>query len=287
MVCDYAVFILTHGRPGNVITYKSLKKSGYTGPVYIVIDNEDDAEAEYREAFGNRVIVFDKAAIAKTFDQADNSGDRRAVVYARNACYQIAADLGYQYFIELDDDYKDFRWKFDAALCYNDRPIKDLDAVFEIMWRFYRDAPIDVLAMAQNGDFIGGRDAGMGEKVWLKRKAMNVLFCSTQRRVPFVGLMNEDVTAYVRYGNLGRMFLTVMQVAIIQMQTQNTPGGMSEFYRTEGTYRKSFYPILYQPSSVSIAEMGYVHRRLHHRIDWAKTVPKILSEQYAEKVVDA
>ena len=38
---DFAVFILTHGRPDNVITYNTLKKAGYTGDIYIVIDNED------------------------------------------------------------------------------------------------------------------------------------------------------------------------------------------------------------------------------------------------------
>ena len=44
---DFAVFILSHGRPDNVITYKTLRTSGYTGPVYIVVDNEDDSLAKY------------------------------------------------------------------------------------------------------------------------------------------------------------------------------------------------------------------------------------------------
>lgn len=52
--------------------------------------------------------MFDKPKIAKTFDEADNFDDRRAIVYARNACFQIARKLGYKYFIELDDDYDVF-----------------------------------------------------------------------------------------------------------------------------------------------------------------------------------
>ena len=38
---NFAVFILTHGRPDNVITIKTLRQSGYTGKVYFIIDNED------------------------------------------------------------------------------------------------------------------------------------------------------------------------------------------------------------------------------------------------------
>lgn len=46
---DFCVFILTHGRANNVITMDTLKKCGYTGKCYIVIDNEDDQEAEYKK----------------------------------------------------------------------------------------------------------------------------------------------------------------------------------------------------------------------------------------------
>ena len=43
---DFCVFILTHGRPDQVHTYDSLMKAGYTGKVYIVIDNEDKTADE-------------------------------------------------------------------------------------------------------------------------------------------------------------------------------------------------------------------------------------------------
>ena len=43
---DFCVFILTHGRPDRVITYKTLLNAGYTGRVYIVIDDEDKTENE-------------------------------------------------------------------------------------------------------------------------------------------------------------------------------------------------------------------------------------------------
>ena len=46
MRSDFAAFILTHGRAGSVITDKTLRKCGYTGPIVYVIDNEDKAAAD-------------------------------------------------------------------------------------------------------------------------------------------------------------------------------------------------------------------------------------------------
>ena len=107
---NFAAFILTHGRADNVITYETLKKTGYTGKIYIVIDNEDKTSKDYYDRFGNKVVVFDKKKISKTFDEADNFNDRRSIVYARNACFNIAKKLGIKYFIQLDDDYTTFRF---------------------------------------------------------------------------------------------------------------------------------------------------------------------------------
>ena len=69
---NFAAFILTHGRADNVITYETLKKTGYTGKIYIVIDNEDKTSKDYYDRFGDKVVVFDKKKISETLDEADN-----------------------------------------------------------------------------------------------------------------------------------------------------------------------------------------------------------------------
>ena len=55
---------------------------------------------------------------------------------------------------------------------------------------------------------------------------------------------------------------------------------MTELYLSSGTYVKSFYTVMYSPSSVRIELMKSRHPRLHHRIDWTKTVPVILHEKH-------
>ena len=125
---DFAVFILTHGRPENVITYDTLMKMGYKGKLYLVIDNEDKKADEYYEKFGkDKVVMFDKLEISKKFDTFDNSEERRTVIYARNACFEIAEKLGIKYFLELDDDYDQFRFRIQKGNTLSSAKIKDIN----------------------------------------------------------------------------------------------------------------------------------------------------------------
>lgn len=285
---NFVAFILSHGRADRVVTYDSLKKSGYTGRIVIALDNEDPSAPEYISRFGSEnVVIFDKAAIAETFDEGV-PGDRRTIVYARNACFDIARKLGYRYFIELDDDYTVFEWRFDNRLRYitKDKAIRNLDAVFDIMLDFFKKIPAKSIAMAQGGDYLGGGAGGEGKQLRTKRKAMNSFICDTERQFTFLGRINEDVNTYTRNTSTGDLFLQIQQVCLLQKQTQSNAGGMTEVYLDSGTYLKSFFTVMYQPSSVKVRTMGneYVNqKRLHHRVNWMLTAPKILKEKFKKK----
>jgi TET-associated glycosyltransferase-like protein len=275
---DFCAFILTHGRPDRVITLDTLRRCGYTGRVVIVVDNEDPTVEQYRERF-EEVVVFDKAAIAAQIDEGDNFNDRRAIIYARNACFEIARELGVRYFIQLDDDYRYFFHKRDPRGNYDEQHVLDLDAVWSVMLDYYVATPrVLSIAMAQNGDFIGGSD-GMN---WRKpsRKAMNSFICSTDRPFKFVGRINEDVNTYASLGARGGLFLTTMHVGLSQVISQKHSGGMTELYLASGTYVKSFYSVMYQPSSVKVKLFPSVNARLHHVVNWRTTVPAILDERW-------
>lgn len=49
---DFAVFILTHGRADNVVTMKTLRKHGYAGRWYMIIDDEDPTADAYGRSSG-------------------------------------------------------------------------------------------------------------------------------------------------------------------------------------------------------------------------------------------
>jgi len=281
---DFCALILTHGRPDRVFTFETLRRSGYTGPIFLVVDDLDGTRQAYIQRYGKEnVIVFNKMEVAKTFDQADNFSDHRAIVYARNASFDIARQLGFKYFIQLDDDYRHFQYRFDDKLDYNYKAIKNLDKVFEAMLEFFEKSPLKSIAMAQGGDFIGGAGSDLAEIVKTKRKAMNSFICSVDRPFKFLGRVNEDVNTYTRGASLGDLFLTTNQICLVQTPTQSNAGGMTDLYLESGTYVKSFYTVIMQPSSVKVGVIQGVNPRLHHSIKWRDTVPKILREELRKK----
>lgn len=287
MRSDFAAFILSHGRPDRVHTARSLKRAGYTGEWYVVIDDEDASAEEYKKRFGKRVIQFSKIEVASKFDEGDNFGDRRAIFYARNALREIAVERGIRYYIQLDDDYEGFYWVFNAKKEYVEKQVKNLDTVLEAMLEFYSESPFLSIAFAQSGDLIGGQNSRFVNAVKTKRKAMNTFICDVQRPFDFVGRINEDVNTYTCSQRAGAAFLTVNGIKVKQGITQRNPGGMTELYRDSGTYVKSFYSVMYAPSCVRIGAMGYVNPRLHHRVDWKSCAPLIVHERYKRMLSDS
>ncbi len=278
---DFAVFILTHGRPDNVITLNTLKRCGYTGRIFFIIDNEDKTADRYYENFGrDKVVMFDKKAYADKVDEGNNFDERRTITHARNACFDIAKKLGITYFMQLDDDYPAFLLRINGEKKYpSGRFIfkKLIDKAFDYLIDFYKTIPAKSIAISQGGDWIGGSESTFNEYP-LKRKAMNSFICSTERPFNFVGAMNEDVNTYTTLGSRGSLFFTVPLLSLLQKETQSQEGGITDMYLKYGTYCKAFTTVMMMPSSVKVSMMGSVNPRLHHKITWKNTVPQIISE---------
>ena len=284
MKTDFAAFILTHGRPDRVHTYTTLRKAGYTGKIFLVIDDEDKTGDEYREKYGDSVLTFSKSAVAKTFDEGDNFNDRRAIIYARNACHALAKSVGIKHFVQLDDDYTSFAIRHNSRLEYGwSRLRHTMEDALDALLEFYLSTGCASIAMSQGGDHIGGDNSQHTPS--LRRKCMNSFFCSTDKPLKFFGRVNEDVNTYTTLGRRGELFFTVIQAQLVQKQTQANAGGMSEMYAASGTYVKSFYSVMYAPSCVKIGTMGdplSPHYRIHHKINWHATAPKILREEHCK-----
>lgn len=278
---DFAIFILSHGRANNIKTLKTLKDCGYTGKWYIIIDNEDKTYQEYYDKFGKEnVIMFDKLKKSKEFDTCDiENRDRKAIVYARNVCFDIAKELGLTYFLELDDDYIEFRYRYKKDNSLSSMWVMDINSIINEVLDFLENSGALTVAFAQTGDFIGGLECSMF-KNRLVRKCMNSFFCKVDRPFDFVGRINEDVNTYVWRGTRGELLFTIADIVLNQGDTQQYSGGMSELYIESGTYVKSFYSVITNPSCVKISTMGVNHQRIHHLVDWEHCLPKILDEKW-------
>ena len=275
---SFAFFILTHGRPNKIYTLKVLNDAGVKSPIYLLVDDKDKTLPEYQEKYGDMVKVFSKDAVAKYTDVGDNFGKQNVILYARNACFDVAKDLGIKYFIQLDDDYTGFFYRFDSNLKYCFKKMNLIEENIMAMIKFMDRSKSLSVAMAQGGDFIGGRSNPHGESPMLLRKCMNSFVCSMDRPFKFFGNINEDVNTYVKLGSLGHLMFTLSHISLNQKQTQTNSGGMTESYLDNGTYVKSFYSVMYNPSSVKICLMQAKNKRLHHKVHWNNAVPVIVSE---------
>jgi hypothetical protein len=277
---DLAIFIMVHGRPKRMKTYHALRKQGYTGKIFLVADDLDETRSEYQEIYKDEVLVFDKKKAAKELDAGDNSGDLRSTLFSSNTIPKLAKEQGYKYFFIMCDDYDKWGYKFDSELKYKDNRVKNLDKLFAHLLEFYKSIPAKTVAFAQGGDFIGGRKSTYIKELKLKRKAMNTFLCSTERPFKFLGRLNEDVTTYVKLGSTGDLFFTIPNAMINQHPTMQVAGGLTDVYLEYGTYVKSFFSVMYNPSSIKVSTIGKVNKRIHHRINWNNAVPKIINEKY-------
>lgn len=276
----FAVVIPTYGRPDRVFTHATLRKSGYTGDIYLLCDDSDKTLPEYQKLYGDKVLVFSKDDVIGTFDRMDNFDRRNVVVYARNAIYEASKAVGLRYIAVLDDDYTSLRYRVNSRYEYvSAGKMKNADAVFTAFMDFLVTTKCSTICFAQGGDFIGGKNNDrLAVKKTPLRKMMNLYFFDVERPVEFMGTINEDLTASVAEGIAGRVVLTTPLVTIEQLATQSNAGGLTEIYLDLGTYVKSFYSVMYAPSAVKVSSMGGTSKRLHHLVSWKHCAARIIRE---------
>lgn len=273
---NFAIFILSHGRADRVYTYRTLQRHGYTGKIFIIVDDEDEQLEKYLSLYGDIVIPFSKKEVP--FLTCDNFyDDTKTVIFARNATFRIAAQLGIEYFVQLDDDYKEFSYKIPFR---RERRIKNLDLILIKLLEFYKRTPFHVVSIAQGGDFIGWDRNKLHSfhKSYLRiRKMMNFWLCSIHRPFQIIGRMNDDTNVYTYQQSIGILCITIPYLMLNQTQIQKNPGGLTDMYLRYGTYVKTFYTVMLYPSAVKISVMGAKHKRFHHKVNWRFAIPHIIS----------
>lgn len=282
---SFAVFILSHGRADDVKTAAMLKKQGYTGDWYIVIDNEDDQAGTYFGKYGDRVLMFDKKAVAAETDTGDLDDDRRVGVFARNKIQELAAGRGYAYHLQLDDDFKEIRYRNAEGVRIRSRKARNLDNVFYSLVRYMDACPkITWLSFGLSSYYLGGVKGSSCWRDQMTPKTMGSFLMRASHPVKFSMRMNDDITTCALEQSRGNLAWTIMQYQVETIPTQHQDGGMTDIYKDNGTYRKSFYSVLAGPSWAVISREILSHR-IHHEIRFANCVPKLLSGKWKKATI--
>lgn len=154
-----AVFILTRKRPFNQKTFKTLERQHYTGKTYFLLDDTDPTISDYIHEYGEQnVKIFNREKVAEYTDSMDNFTPRTGILYPRQYSYELARDLEIDYFLQLDDDYTSFQYRYPSNGKLKVSEYSDLDRVFETYYEALDDIPLlTCVAFAQGGDLVGGR----------------------------------------------------------------------------------------------------------------------------------
>ena len=272
---DFAIFILSHGRADTMTTAQAILNAGYTGKWFVIIDDLDEQKDLYIENYGERVIVFDKKLWDEKTDTITNTGDLRSVVFARNASYEIARDMGLNFFAEFDDDLTVFRFRYDESGTLKGKKIINLDSVIEAMIEFQAYSKAVSVGFACDGGFIGGTEGKF--KQGILRSVHQAFILRTDMPIEFKGLINEDgiVTEYCN--STGKLALEITCITQMSPVRSRNSGGLQDLYKANDEYVRAFYSVIAYPNNLKIFERkGSI--ALKRKSDLA--IPKIVNERW-------
>ena len=276
----FAIFILTHGRPHNQLTLETLRRLGYTGKIYLVVDDQDETFSEYMETYKD-VAWFNKDVFIGRTETGLSSPEPNFAVFARNAIENIALCNGYDAFMMLDDDITNIRVRVpDNGVLKSYSPKGCLDEIIDLCVEYVITKKVACMGLGFCNLYIGGVDNFEKENP-RQRLCAEAFIRNTDYEVKWRLNMVEDLITSVDGAIKNQVWFQFLPLQVdIRMSEGVVDGGNSDVYRKLGKFKVNFMPIIAYPSS-NIMRYGK---------DWAVTttpescVPKIISSSYRKEV---
>ena len=276
---DFACIVISHGRP-ECSTVKVLRASGYTGKIFIVVDDEDEKLPEYLEKYGEFVHVFHKV---EDFDTGDLGGSMACGVFARNECLKVAEQNELTYYLELDDDCESLVFRYPDGDHLRGAKARNLDKLFEAICCYFDEAPIQYLGFGNPVDYIGGLPTFENGQINPNRLVMNGYFLRTSNKLVWRARYSDDgitVIDEAQKGHAGFRFNSVMQKFDVwdpKRSGSKITGGSIATYDNEGSYKMRFYAVMFHPDCEKLRTSGggYIDSKNANA-----TYPKIISGRF-------
>lgn len=231
---DFAVFILSHNRAGNVATLLTLRKAGYTGKVFIVVDDEDTMLSEYKRIYGEQTIVFCKEEWKMKTDTITNEKDFSSPVFARNFISWYATEKGYECYFMLDDDIKAFHIRYIKCGKLKSKPLKNADTYFSCLIKLLNtNKHIMCVGTGNGGSYIGGASGRYSKGLHIGDFSQVALFRGKRE---FKGAFNEDANISLLEGQKGNITIVDLNVSHSSPKRKSNSGGLKEDYDRTSDY---------------------------------------------------
>lgn len=273
---NHAVFIISHERADTLTTWQCLKRSGYTGPIYIVIDNRDSQQDKYKANYGDAVLVFDKDDYAWV-DVGDNQNNLNSPVVPKAAVFDFAKKLGAENVVICDDDIEDFRLR-----CYDDaghlkkyktQSYRVMDSLFDACFEFMSCSKTNIVM-----SFLPIEKMFPDTMKKIIRQGTNVFLFKTSFGFRFRGRFYDDGIFSFEQNYTGNVVLTAQEVNFESktFESSNNTGGLNEAYSKTSGYARRFYHLMASPSDapMSVTEFNGRLSFFLSQKDYVRIIPE-------------
>lgn len=251
MRTDYIVFIITHGRPNNQLTLNLLKELGYTGKYLLVLDDTDDIRTYVNNYGADNIVVFSKEYYFSIADTGLSKQERvlKFPQYARMAVEDIAKELGYQFFMVLDDDLINIRIRYDKDGVLKSQSTKGIiNEVFAKCIDFIDDANVACASFGWGNSYRGGVKV-LYDYTSRNRMCAETFIRNGKFEVDWRPLMIHDLLTSISCNMGGQVWMQLLNIQIdIKVSEGKCDGGSAEVYRSFNKFRRVCFPLMMYPS---------------------------------------
>ena len=249
---NYAVYIISHKRAETISTLNALRKSGYTGRAYIVVDDKDPQLDEYKKRYKDDLLVFVKSAYSHV-DLYDLNQSLDSAVIPKHAVFDFARNKGMEGVVILDDDMDNFRYRFYD----HDHRLKNvavesghaLDMVFDACFDFISETDIPCC--------IGFLPAGRffpDTMTKFIRQCVNMFIVRLDFNCRWTGRFADDENTFTKQNTVGALMFSLQEFNFTSKtyDVSKNEGGMDILNSSQSHYSRHFQLLLGNPWNAPI-----------------------------------
>lgn len=276
MANEVPVFIISHELAETMTTYEVLNACGYTGQIFIVIDDKDKQIDLYRELYKEKIIVFSKDEVSRKCDTMDNFKVYTSALYARVFCWHKAKELGYQQIVVCDDDITNFciRYVKDEKLKYS--KIKDLNTIIRILGDFLAKTGIAAIGPVWENSLHGGKNGSFREGLIPNTAQFEMVNIGCNNVQKWRGTRCEDEMFLIDNWNAGNPVYVVTTLAFGCPKRMEGDGGLQSDYAMVNKWIIDSYFFMAYPG-------GYQCTTEKIKRCKPNLFPKVISEKWRKK----
>ncbi len=281
---DFAIFICTHGRPNAQHTLNTLRSCGYVGKIYLVLDDEDTTINEYLKLYDRmtdtKILVFCKQDYIDKVDVGYSVAKRKAILYAKCFCEDMAKKLSLKAFVIADDDLVGFRFRYEEGDSLKTQQIHSgLQEIIDAYIDFVISDNVCATSFGTSQMYMGGKIPD--DKKGNYRVPYNFVFRNTAISFDWLSEMYEDIISVIMASEIGKYTIQLPFVKLEMLPLYaGATGGMTATYQKMPMYERIFQIFKYSPTTIRFVVVG---DKLTYAVIKDKAYPKLISSQYRKE----